>query len=680
MTSPTRVPRTRFALLAGAAALAAATVAAGAVPALLADDRVEVGTGRDLANWPPPRHFDHLHMRLEVDIPSMDTPRLTAVQTLAVTPIGRPRRELVLDAAGMQIQSVAVAGREQAFAHESGKLRITFDKPVPLGERVEVVTRYTLEYPNATGAGLTWTPGREDARSETDRVGQIHTQGQPQSNSLWFPCHDFPNERLTTELIVTVEDGFQAVSNGRLANTTFSKDADGRGRTTWHWVQDKPHANYLVVMVIGKFGIVGLPPAEGEEGPSVPIMVYAPLGSEEKAAAIYAKTPAMISFFEEAFDEPFPWDKYAQLCVRNFFAGGMENTSATTMLVNSLDGPPGSWDGVIAHEIVHQWFGDLVTCKSWEHAWLNEGWASFGEALWEEHAAPPNRSRRAYQRSIAGFLARERANRTPAPMYPGLASNRYNTALEVFMRPNNIYSKGAIVLHMLRMRLGDDVFFRGVRLYLDRFKFREVETDDFRRVLEEVSGQSLERFFEQWVRRPGLPRLDIELEWDEEAGSLRIAAAQTQQIDEHNPAFAFSLPVRIKLEDGSTRTVHLSVDARTSEAAFPLPSKPVDAVVDPEMTVAAPSRVRKPLAMWLRQLDEGESLFAELQAVEHLAEFDDPRATAALLRVASTVSDVAEQAALRDAAGALIARRWVEATAASFHAVTVPLRTAARVR
>lgn len=621
-------------------------------PAALAQGLIDPETGRQMANWPPPRHFDHLHMRLELDIPDMDRPELSAVQTLTVAPIGRPRSELVLNGVGMTITDVAIAGRSQAFHHDGQLLRVRFDAPIATGVRTDVVIRYTLSYPHANGAGLSWSPGDPAAENETDRAAQIHTQGQPDSNRLWFPCHDFPNERLTTELIVTTEDGYQVCSNGRLVART---PAEGRpGLTTWHWLQDKPHANYLVSLVVGRFSIVELPPARGAAPADFPITLYVPVGAETSAAAVYADTPAMLAFFAEKFDEPYPWDKYAQLCVRNFFAGGMENTSATTMQDVSAYERPGGHDRIIAHEAGHQWFGDLITCKSWEHIWLNEGWASMCEALWAEHDAPEGRAKREYQRTIAGFLAQESGlNRTYAPDYPGLASNRYNAPLEVFMRANNAYAKGAVVLHMLRARLGDEVFFRAVREYVDRFRFKEVETDDFRRVLEEVSGESLERFFDQWVRRPGLPRLKVKVGWDDAAGELRVSAEQTQRIDADNPAFAFSLPIYVTFDEGPGRYVYLHMDAREAEATFKLPSPPADAVVDPNMTVAAPSRIEKSLAMWLRQLDHAPSYFAHAQAINHLAASGDPRALAALARHAVTVPDLDPELRLAAAAGVL---------------------------
>lgn len=636
-----------------AAAFVMAVLAPGGVSGQ--DPRIDPETGRDRAVYPPARHFDHLHMRLEIDLPTMAEAKLTAVQTLTVSAIGSARSELTLHAEGLAIRSVTVDGRAAKYAHEGQLLKIRLPRALERGAKADVVIAYSCDFSGHRGTGLTWSPGREDADSETDRAPQIHSQGQPEHNRSWFPCHDFPNERLTTELIVTVEDGFQVCSNGRLIGT---RRAPG-GRTVWHWLQDKPHANYLVLLVVGKFAIVGLDASDAGLTRAIPVYLYTPIGSERTAKAAYAQTPKMLAFFERYFDEPYPWDKYAQLLVRGFAAGGMENTTATTMQAGSAYARPGSQDDVIAHEACHQWLGDLITCKSWEHLWLNEGWASMGEALWAEHAGTERggaeAGRRAYQRKIAGFVGMERAlNRTYAPTFPGMVSNLYNDPMQTFIRANNVYAKGAIVLHMLRARLGDETFALATQRYIDRFKFREVETDDFRRVLEEISGESLEQFFVQWALRPGLPRLDVELDWDEGTSRLTVRVIQTQRIDADNPAYALRIPLYARFEDGTGEYVYLWTDSRSAEASFALAGRPSDVRVDPNFSIAAVASIRKPLAQWIDQLQD-PSLFMQVQATEHLARFQDEEARGVLARLAADQG--ADELVRASAAGALTISR-----------------------
>jgi aminopeptidase N len=235
-------------------------------------------------------------------------------------------------------------------------------------------------------------------------------------------------------------------------------------------------------------------------------------------------------------------------------------------------------------------------------------------------------------------------------------SNRYQDPQQAFFKPNDVYSKGAAVLHMLRQELGDEAFFKGVRLYMDRCKFTCVETDDFRHALEEASGRNLERFFAQWCERPGVPRLNVELNWVESAsggGDLEVTAKQSQTINADNPAYVFTLPLQVKFAEGEPRMVSMSIDRRENSATFHLDAKPKDVAVDPDRRVLAASAIRKPLAMWLEQLDN-ESVFAQLEAVDSLARCNDPAAALAEARVAADLER--EDTVRRAAAGALSAQ------------------------
>jgi aminopeptidase N len=576
-------------------------------PALAAipdDPRIDSVTGQARATWQPSVEFDHRHMKLELDFPTLDEPKLVGRSTLTVVPMGKPRSGIRLDSKGPTVREVRVGGRKAEFDQRDRKVWIEFGEARPVGQAFDVVIEYDLDYGSNRGQGLTWSRPIEGAEVESDRFPQVHSQGQAQDNSRWFPCHDFPNEKLTTELIVTVEDGFEVLSNGRLLSKVDVRETrrESVGRVRWHWLQDKPHPNYLVTLVIGKFSIVELGGAESDR-PGLPIPVYTPIGTEETARRLYENTPAMIAFFERIFDEPYPWDQYAQAICRDFVWGGMENTSASTMTRGSLIGDPGSQDDLIAHELAHQWFGDLVTCRGWEHLWLNEGWASYSEALWNEHQAGDDaRARKtAYQRTVRGFLTSQRArNTSSAPEFPAMVSNRFLAEGDVMMKPDDVYAKGAFVLHMLRMRLGDEAFFSGTRLFLDRFKFKHATTDDFRQCLEEVSGQSLDRFFTQWVMRPGMARLDVELEFvptsgSSEGGELLVGLKQTQRVDADNPAYAFTLPARVKYPDGSGEYVYIEMDTRETTARLAVRMRPASVVIDSNLTVMAAHRVVKDL-------------------------------------------------------------------------------------
>ncbi len=374
----------------------------------------------------------------------------------------------------------------------------------------------------------------------------------------------------------------------------------------------------------------------GSAVPGLAVPVYGPLGSGELLRRNFARTPEMIKHFSELFGTPFPWDKYAQIMCRNFAAGAMENTSATTFNGALARGRRGTVEGIISHELVHQWFGDLVGYKSWEHLWLGEGWATMGEALWAEHAEGED----AYQEAIMQDMGSEwvRSGRRYWPRNPPMVSNRYKRPDNRFTGGDNVYQKGGAILHMLRMRLGDDAFWAGVRLYLKRHAYQQVETDDFRFALEEASGQALERFFDQWCYRPGNPSLQIDYQWqpmsDGDAGDLTVTVEQLQKIDADNPAYAFRLPIYARFPEGRNvkgQYVHVLCDTRITTMTFRLPAKPESLDVDPYLTVLCRKKVRQDITAAADQLRRGATLAARVQAIDTLRDDGGPRALTALL-------------------------------------------------
>lgn len=613
---------------------------------------IDPATGRDARNFGRSPTVDYRHMALELTINDMNTPVMQARQTLTVIAPHRPIATLSLDARQLKIESVAVEGRRSTFTYDNERLTITFDPPLAPNVPTDIVTRYEIRDPMR---GLYWTP---ESPAWPGRPPQLHTQGQPETNSSWFPCHDFPNERLTTELIVTAPADYEVVSNGRLAERTptIVEKANPTGDTEltpfnrWRWVQDKPHVNYLVSLVVGKFDVVDL------GTPALPLPVYAPLGREHDIRGTYGRTPAMIRFFSDRLGEQYPWDKYAQAVVWNFIAGGMENTSATTMydtaIINGGDLEDFDLDGLISHELAHQWFGDLMTCQTWEHIWLNEGWATYMTQLWFEHRD----GRQAYDAAVRslydGVIGSDKGS---LPDTPGMASRVYRDPWEVFRRSANPYGKGASILAMLRARLGDDAFFKGVALYIDRHKLTNVVTGDFRRALEDASGESLSQFFAQWVERPNVPRLTIDAKWDQDAKNLSLVGTQTQTIDPLNPAFEFDLPVWALESVEPRQWVKGTLTFRGREASLKmgLHGAPSAIAFDPELTVIAEIACNHPAAGSETLAGEGPTLAARIQGARGLGASKSP-STADLTRLMDIVSDESAHASLRvEAARAL---------------------------
>lgn len=663
-------------------ALVVGAVCTGSALAQETDPRIYPDTGRDRRVWPPDVLFDYQHIRLEVDIPDMARAAFKGKATLTCAPVGDTRKVVELDAGkGLTFSRVLVNGAPAEFAHDKTKATLTIQlgRSVPIGEVVTLVMEYVAVRPGGNGDGLTFSD--DDTRTpEVDFM--CHAQGQPQNNHLWFPCHDFPNERLSSEVIVTVPAPYVAVSNGALLSVThtpvavgstpevledvepneISKDAITETfpaeRITYHWNQLLPHPSYLITLVVSRFDVVNVGGADSAR-PGLWIPVYGALGSGEALKKLFANTPAMIAYYEKLFQTPFPWDKYAQVLCRDFSAGAMENTSVVTFASQLARGRrTGAIDEIISHELTHHWFGDLITCRSWEHLWLNEGWATMGEALWAEH----ERGEEGYHAAILSNFSSERmmSRSRSAPRRAGMVTNRYNSPDQRFTSPDNVYQKGGAILAMLRHRLGDEAFFRGTAAYIHAFAFKEAETDDFRLALEQASGQSLERFFDQWCKRPGHPDLELEYAWvpgeSGDSGTLEVTVSQKQKIDADNPAYAFELPLFVRSdgaapvdtgEDGptskianadkaaSTATgewVFVVMDTRETKASFPLKRRPTKIEIDPGLTVLSRTRVKQELSRTIEQLEDGSTLYVRYQAACMLEESDDPRAVAALAR------------------------------------------------
>ena len=585
---------------------------------------VDPESGRSLLNYPPHRAADIRHLRLDLSIPDMNVPRLNGVATLTVEPIARPLTTLTLNAAAIAINAASCDGRDTTFSLNPADetLELRFDPPIDLGARADIRIDYTVEDP---AEGIVWSVA---SPAYPGRAPQLHTQSQSESARYWFPCFDSASERLTSEMVITVPRGFTAVSNGKLVAHDVEPD-----RERFHWKQEREHVSYLITLAVGKFDIVDVAPP----GSAVPMPVYVPPGSGDRVQATFGRTARMLELFERLFDEPFPWEKYAQVLVWNFAWGGMENTSATTLIDTTLLDDTalldGDEDGLISHELAHQWFGDLITCRSWEHIWLNEGFATYSEKLWDQYRAsrgptltPDND---AY---FWGILQDMEAiidnDRGDDPFQPSMQCKCYAHSIEVFQKAADPYAKGSAVLHMLRERLGDEAFFAAVAQYVDRHAGRSVETYEFRRAIEDSAGASLQRFFEQWCRRPGVPRLHIRHEWRSDEQKLAIQIEQTQRIDGDAPAYAFDLPVWVRTAAGE-QWITIPVEARNTEFAAELDSGPQAVVFDPRLTVLAERRILHPepqsAVLWLAQLRDGPTLSAKIEAVRGLAAAVVPR-------------------------------------------------------
>jgi aminopeptidase N len=473
-----------------------------------------------------------------------------------------------------------------------------------------------IEYEATPKRGLYFLAPDEQVKS---RPLQAWTQCQDEDARHFIPCVDKPHMKMTTELSATVPSGFQVLSNGEL----LGSETRGKGPWSYRFKLDQPHPSYLLTLVVGHFDVVEDRPAKVGDR-EVPIQYLVPVGQAGAALRSLGETPRMLEFFSKRFGAPFPWKRYSQVVVSDFIFGGMENTTATTLYEHVLLDERAALDvtstDLVAHELAHQWFGDYVTCRDWSHAWLNEGFATYCEHLEREQRL----GRDEYDYGVAGdvdtYLS-EAGSRYQRP----IVCRDYEEPIDLFDR--HLYEKGGLVLHMLRRELTDDVFFEGARRYLARHAFGIVETNDLMRALEEVSGRSLERFFDQWVYRPGHPELTCKVSYDD--GLLSVALKQGQKTGD---TAVFALPVEIEVlsADGARSRHHKLMTDAHDVLTVRLDQRPKYVGFDPEQRLVGKVTFEASGDLLRHQLAQGSNALLRWSAAEALSKKQDPASVKAL--------------------------------------------------
>ncbi len=537
------------------------------------------------AHYAPDRPAKIEHIALEL---SFDFARKILYGRCATrfTAVGTALDGLEMDAGGLTIKSVGMNGPKGPLLHKKlmhemsgGKLHIRFAKPIPAGRSGEIVVTYEARRPKQ---GIYFIG--PDAGYPNKRV-HVWTQGQDQDAHYWFPCIDHPNDKATSEVTVTVPETFFVLSNGALVETLH----DEKKRTkAYHWKMDVPHVTYLISVVAGEF--VG----RTSQADGVPVSWYVHPGRLAEGERSFGKTPRMLKFFGERIGVRYPYVKYAQIAVSDFIFGGMENTTATTQTDATLHDARAALeytsDHLVAHELAHQWFGDYLTCKDWSHAWLNEGFATYFDALFTE--ADRGADEFAYYRILQQdrYLKEDRERyRRP------IVTNVYSQPVDLFDR--HLYEKGACVLHMIRRRLGDDLWWQVIKRYVSDNARRLVETVDFARALESVSGRNFQPMLDQWVLGSGHPEFDVRYSWDPQERAAVVRVKQTQE----KP---FSAPVSIEfgLSGKRREKVAATCDASEQTFRFALASKPETFAFDPDADVLKAVKLSVPRDMLVRQL------------------------------------------------------------------------------
>ena len=486
---------------------------------------------------------DLIHTKLEV---KFDYPKAWMYGKASITlqPHFYSTDSLTLDAKGMQINEVSIVKglikSALKYTYDGFQLFIKLDKMYKGGEKYTLYIDYTSK-PNELkvegSAAITDAKGLyfiNPTGEDKDKQVQIWTQGETESNSVWMPTIDKPNQKSTEEIYMTVPAKYVTLSNGKLISQKKNTD-DTR---TDYWKMDLPHAPYLFFMGVGDFAII----KDSYKGKEVNYYV-------EKKEAPYAKgvfgnTPEMIQFFSTKLGVEYPWAKYSQMVGRDYISGAMENTTATlhqeSAYQNSRQLTDGNaWEETIAHELFHQWFGDLVTAESWSNLTLNESFANYSEYLWDEFKYGKDAADEHNLENMMGYLQSGSENKN-------LVRFKYADKEEMFDAVS--YNKGGRILHMLRNYVGDEAFFKSLNNYLTTNKFKTGEAHQLRLAFEEITGKDLNWFWNQWYYGSGQPKVEIKYYYHEEDKKVSVYIKQIQPEDK-----VFKLPIAIDVYTGSAK-------------------------------------------------------------------------------------------------------------------------------
>ncbi len=452
-----------------------------------------------------PGQVEHIFLDLNLDIPNSS---YNGTCTIKLKPIRNDIDRLTLDAVNLNIQSVQVNNTPQTFDYDGSLLQIQLSSPSQIGNSITIAIAYSVEKPQR---GIYFISPTEHY---PNKPTQVWTQGEDEDSRFWFPCFDYPGQLATSEIRVRVAKPFSAISNGELIDT--QQDGDYK---IFHWYQKQVHPSYLMTLAVGDFAEIQ------DEWKGKPVTYYVEKGREKDARRSMGKTPRMIEFFSEKYGYEYAFPKYAQVCVDDFIFGGMENTSTTLLTDRCLLDERAALDNrntesLVAHELAHQWFGDLVVIKHWSHAWIKEGMASYSEVMWTEHEYGAEDA--AYYRLLEArnYLA-EDSSRYRRP----IVTHVYREAIELYDR--HLYEKGACVYHMIRAELGEDLFWQAIHTFVQDNAHKTVETVDLLRAIEKASGRNLLFLFDQYVYRGGHPDFKVAYAWDGDSKLAKVTITQT---------------------------------------------------------------------------------------------------------------------------------------------------------
>lgn len=581
--------------------------------------------------FPPPQYipshdYDVRHIALELRFDWQQEQAL-GTEVITISPLVNDLRSITLDAASMSFSAVKLNGQtplKYDFDEKNQQLNIVFDRAYQPAEEIKLVIGYHTVRPLIGGLSINGGGGLNFIKPSPDdptRPRQIWSQGESEYNHYWFPCFDHPNDFFTSEITATVEKPLSVISNGSLIDVKENSD----GTRTFHWKIAAPHATYLTSIIVGEY----VPVVGTYDG--IPVITNVYPRELEAGKVTAARLPEMVKFYSEKTGIRYPYEKYAQTVARDF-NGGMENISATTqydlMIHDARTEIDQTSDGLQSHELAHQWFGDYLTARNWSDIWLNESFATYFQALWDEHSLSHDDflylDVKANQDKY--YTAWARGLRRP------IVTKHYANPDAVF----DVYSypRGGAVLHMLRQSLGERNWWRAINHYLTRYAHQPVETEQFRIAIEEATGQSMDWFFDEWLYKMGHPVFRVTQDYDALAKALKLTVKQEQKPDPNSlypQVVYFQTPVDIEIGTGSgTRIERARIQAKEEQTfTFQVDSAPLLVNFDYGSTLIKELRFEKATDQLSYQLAHDQDVLGRVWALQQLSAKLSSEATAA---------------------------------------------------
>ncbi len=570
-----------------------------------------------------PGQVEHIALDLAFDIPKKS---YSGTCKIRVNPVVDGIDSLSLDAVDLTIRSVKVGNTKQPFDYDGEQLKVTLKNPTQSGKAFTLAIDYANENPQR---GIYFI-GPD--KHYPDKPVQVWTQGEDEDSRFWFPCFDYPGQLATSEIRTRVPKKFKVVSNGELIGT----EAAGSDKI-YHWKLEKVHPSYLMTLAIGEFDEIK------DQWKDRSVSYYFEKGRKSEAKLTMGKTPQMIEALSKWFGYDYPFSNYDQVCVSDFIFGGMENTTTTLLTDRCMIDKRAALDNqraetLVAHELAHQWFGDLIVINHWSQAWVKEGAATYSEVLWVEETLGTDEALYYHLNHARAYLSEDKSRyRRP------LVTHIYREAIELYDR--HIYEKGSCIYHMIRTEVGDELFTRTLSTLLTDNAHSTVETIDLLRAIDKATGRNLRFLFDQYVYRGGHPDYKVGYSWDGDSSMAKLTITQTQVEDGKSQVqeglFDLKVPIgfgyinktktkQAKDTQADVKTFKVRIHEREQALYFPLEKKPDFISFDVGNHLLKTVELTYPVAELKAQLASDPDPISRLIAAEALAKKGNLEAIAAL--------------------------------------------------